>query len=116
MSYRTSSLYARVIGLEEQVRSAYCDWYDSLYEFPADGVCLICGQDGTEHGDYQITEIGYVRLTHCAVEDGVLHAIVDGWDDMSEGGTFEWVECQGRNAAGGPCDAEYKVPDNREWD
>ncbi len=115
-SYRTSSLYGRVIGLEEQVRSAYCDWYDSLDEFPADGVCPNCGQAGSEYGDYQIQEIGYTRTTNCEVADGVLGAHTDGWDDMSEGGTFEWVECQGRHPQGGWCDAEYKIPDNREWD
>jgi hypothetical protein len=88
-------------------------WVQSLPDFPADGVCPSCGQTGVEHGLWQHNEPGYFRWTNGQVDDGVLTLSTDGWDDMSEHGSFEWVEC---NEFNGGCGSAYKLPENVEWE
>lgn len=108
---------------EAALRDARHVWLMSLPEFPADGVCPNCGQDGSEFGAWQHQETGYSRWTNGKIrrpdEDEnfapYLHLSTDGWDDMSATGDIEWVECNRYNTPAG-CGAEYRMPDNVEWD
>lgn len=90
-------------------------YVSSLPEFPADGVCE-CGNDGTEFGSWQHIEYGYTRWTNVEFDTDHLHLSTDGWDDMSESGDVEWVECNSYLAGQPGCGKAYKMPDNVEWD
>lgn len=116
------SLDERLRIAERVLENAQQLWYAQLPDFPADGQCE-CGNPGSEFGAWQHVESGYIRWTSGnATSDGV-RVVGDGWDDMSEGGTLEWMECQSvasyvddhvhYTKACGRC---YKVPDNLEWD
>lgn len=112
----TDTTYGRLASAEQHLREARSAWYAELPDFPADGHCADCG--GTE---WIAMEIGYSRWTSGEwvepdedEQAGHLHLYTDGWDDMSESGEFEWIECDQFRSGG--CGKEYKVPDEREWD
>lgn len=109
-------LAERVKEAEERLQEVRRTWYSGLPDFPADGRCE-CGNDGTEFGDWQHVEVGYQRWTNGEWAGDHLHLSTDGWDDMSEGGEFEWVECN-RYASGSltpSCGRAYKIPENMEY-
>ena len=105
----------RITLLEQALQEARRAWYASLPDFPANGRCA-CGNPGDEFGNWQHIEVGYTRWTNGDHADGFLHLSTDGWDDMSEGGTFEWVECDAYQASNPNCGQAYKVPENMEYD
>jgi len=90
-------------------------WLSALPELPADGVCE-CGNDGLEFGAYQQIEVGYTRWTNGEWDEDHLHLSTDGWDDMSESGDTEWVECNSYRAGQPGCGKQYRMPENVEWD
>lgn len=122
--FHIDSLLARVTGIEEQLADARRTWYTALPEFPADGICVGCGADWTDdYGSVQRMETGYVRWTNGEVQEvseggpKFAHWQTDGWDDMSEHGDFEWVECNSyRAAVPAGCGMAYKIPEREEWD
>lgn len=112
----SATLAVELRTAEKALREARQRWYESLPEFPADGHCLFCDNDGTEFGDWQHIEEGYSRWTNGSFEDGVLRLPTNGWDDYSDQGEFEWVECNAYQA-GHPehCGAAYALPEDMEW-
>ena len=91
---------AAVVALREQVAG--------LPAFPADGVCPHC--DG---GEWRVVEPGYWRWTRTTFEDGVLSA--NGWDDMSEEGAAEWIECDRYSSVSTGCGAAFQAPESLWW-
>lgn len=98
----------RLSSAMEVARAAFIraarTWQASLRSFPTDGTCLDCGNGYY----YTIVEYGYWRHTSASADSGTLWASTDGWDDMSESGDVEHVECV-------ECGACYQLPDNTEW-
>jgi hypothetical protein len=121
----------RLASAEKELSEARQAWYVALPEFPAEAVeCPECGLDWTEYGHLQKMEEGYQRWTNGNVvtsEDegrgydgrGVVagttyvHWSTDGWDDMSESGDHEYVQC---NAYNGGCGACFQIPEIEEYD
>lgn len=76
---------------------------DNLPKLPTTGICD-CGKS-----DYfYVVEPGYWRTTNASVSCGTWTATADGWDDMTEEGAFEFMEC-------GFCNAMYEKPHNIIW-
>ena len=115
---------------EAALRDARAAWYATLPAFPADGVCVNCGRTWDEYGSVQRMEHGYERWTNGQIEEvdglsrsigligypvetSVVHWSTDGWDDMSEQGDFEYVQCNGFN---GGCGQSYQLPEEEAWD
>lgn len=104
----------RLEAARAELRNAELAWYDSLPPFPADGRCE-CGADPTESAAFTISETGYERWTSAEWAGDHLHAFTDGWDDMSDDGRLEWVECDPYRGSTG-CGRAYRLPDGVEYD
>lgn len=102
---------ARDVSLADEVAlQARNAWLTLLPEVGEEMRCTNCG-----HADWRVREIGYERWTFCQLEvveaenDAIIMiGVTDGWDDMSEGGTHEWLHCW-------HCDAAHQVPERFEW-
>jgi hypothetical protein len=92
--------------LKAEQRARFASWMlPALPNRPAD-------QDDNEERspwepEAQIVESGYARWTKLEWQDDHWHAWTDGWDDMSEGGTVEYVQYEGR---------AYAMLDNADYD
>jgi hypothetical protein len=119
--YTLDSLAARITDAEEELARRRKDWYDALPPMPLSEKCPVCGCDWTDYGNLQRMEHGYERWTNGDVQEAdesqggglYLHWSTDGWDDMSEGGDFEYVQC---NAFNGGCGACFQIPEQEDWD
>lgn len=109
------SIGDRMGAAEVFLAGVRAQYVNSLPPFPADGVCE-CGNDGTEFGSWQHVEYGYTRWTNGEFDGDHLHLSTDGWDDMSESGDVEWVECNSYRSGQPGCGKAYKMPDDVEWD
>lgn len=72
------------------IRDAQDAWYATLPPAPTD-TCPKCGSTD----DFRVVEEGYSRFTMAETFDGYWLAHTNGWDDMSESGEFEYIECWG---------------------
>lgn len=115
--FHIDSLLARVTDAEEALKEARKRWYDSLPAFPIQENCPQCNADWTEYGNLQRMEEGYQRWTNGNIQsqhhENYVHWSTDGWDDMSESGDHEYVQC---NAFNGGCGAAFQIPEDEEWD
>lgn len=119
--FHIDSLHARITDAEEALKEARQRWYDALPTIPAGTTdCPACGCDWTEYPALQRVEEGYQRWTNGQVytrhHEPYVHWSTDSWDDMSEGGEFEYVQCNPFRAEGGGCGAAFQIPDDEEWD
>lgn len=118
-----AELRQAIVDAEAALGQARRAWYDSLPVLPPDGICPSCGAEFAEHGTIQRVELGYTRSTNGNVVDGEpgdtearVHWSTDGWDDMSEGCEFEYVECNAYKAASPGCGQAFKIPEHEDWD
>lgn len=98
---------AELHAAEAELQRARAAWYETLPELADELRCSRCGA-GDEVRDLIVNEEGYERWTSCEIADGVLLAVTDGWDDMSEGGALEYVRCD-------KCEQAHRVPATMEW-
>lgn len=56
---------------------------------------------------FQLEEYGYCRYTSAEWEGDHWHGYTDGWDDMSENGSFEYFDVNG---------LYWRRPDEFAWD
>ena len=75
-----------------------------LSPLPANGVC-----PGCQTTQWVNVELGYTRTSQMALaDDGLWQVDGDGWDDMSEGGDDEFVECSS-------CGMMFEIPSDLRW-
>lgn len=115
--FHIDSLAALIADKEEQLAEVRKRWYEALPPLPLAENCPVCDCDWTDYGNLQRMEHGYERWTNgqmmLAEPPHHVHWSTDGWDDMSEQGDFEYVQC---NAFHGGCGACFQIPESEDWD
>ena len=99
-----------IMFADQAARRARRNWIELLpAPTPDRYACTGCGSNE----DWIVREIGFERWTMDVEIAGtigkpIMHPCADGWDDMTESGTDEWLRCES-------CNTDHAMADMVEW-